>query len=349
MVQKIALFNHKGGVSKTTTTFNLGWMLATKGKKVIIVDADPQCNLTGMVLGFSTKEDIEELYQKNQNIKSGLAPVFESRPKLIEAVDCLPVEGCDGLLLLPGHVGFAEYEVTLGIAQELSGSIQTLQNLPGSISYLLQKTADKFKADYILIDMSPILSSINQNLLMTSDFFILPTSPDFFSVMAIHSLATILPKWYAWAQKASEMRILKEAAYPFPKVTPRLLGTIVQNYRIRKGEAAADFQKWIDAIEEAVSTKLVPSLQKNNMLLTDEMYGSQKIKSDFCLTKISDFNSLIAKSHYHKTPVFALTPAQIGQTGTILINTLKAQDKFKITFDKLADKIIGLTANAVSD
>ncbi|WP_201029053.1 ParA family protein [Cylindrospermopsis raciborskii] len=48
MVQKIALFNHKGGVSKTTTTFNLGWMLAEKGKRVILVDTDPQCNLTGM-------------------------------------------------------------------------------------------------------------------------------------------------------------------------------------------------------------------------------------------------------------------------------------------------------------
>ena len=50
MVQKIAFFNHKGGVSKTTTTFNLGWMLAEKGKRVIIVDTDPQCNLTGMAL-----------------------------------------------------------------------------------------------------------------------------------------------------------------------------------------------------------------------------------------------------------------------------------------------------------
>jgi cellulose biosynthesis protein BcsQ len=64
MVQKIALFNHKGGVSKTTTTFNLGWMLADKGKRVILVDTDPQCNLTGMALGEGTEDD-EERIQRN--------------------------------------------------------------------------------------------------------------------------------------------------------------------------------------------------------------------------------------------------------------------------------------------
>jgi len=228
MVHKIALFNHKGGVSKTTTTFNLGWMLASKGKRVILVDTDPQCNLTGMVLGFSTKKELEEVYEDNQHIKAGLAPAFESQPRSIEAVECISVEKQDGLFLLPGHVGLAEYEVTLGIAQELSGSIQTLKNLPGSISELLNKTAARFSADYILIDMSPSLSSINQNLLVTSDFFILPTIPDFFSVMAIDSLAAILPKWHKWAEKASEFKLLKEAAYPFPKVTPLFLGTIIQ-------------------------------------------------------------------------------------------------------------------------
>jgi cellulose biosynthesis protein BcsQ len=350
MVQKIALFNHKGDVRKTTTTFNLGWMLATKGKKVIIVDADPQCNLTEMVLRFSTEEELEGLYQKNQNIKSGLAPAFESRPKLIEAVDCLPVEGCDGLFLLPGHVGFAEYEVTLGIAQELSGSIQALQNLPGSISYLLQKTADKFEADYILIDMSPSLSSINQNLLTTSDFFILPTSPDFFSVMAIDSLATILPKWYAWAQKASEMRILKDAVYPFPKVTPRLLGTIVQTNTIRHGQAAAVVQHWMDTIEEAVSARLMPSLRENSMLLAQTMYESQDISRDFCIAKISDFNILIPMSNQHKTPVFALTSQQIEQADSRVLNTtLEAREKFINTFDRLADKIIYLASNELSN
>ncbi len=62
MAKQIALFNHKGGVGKTTTTFNLGWMLGNKGKKVIIVDSDPQCNLTGMVLGFKDAEGFASMF-----------------------------------------------------------------------------------------------------------------------------------------------------------------------------------------------------------------------------------------------------------------------------------------------
>lgn len=68
-MKKIVLFNHKGGVSKTTTTFNLGWMFAEKGKKVLLVDADPQCNLTSLFLGDSFDEYYENEDTKGQNIK----------------------------------------------------------------------------------------------------------------------------------------------------------------------------------------------------------------------------------------------------------------------------------------
>ena len=349
MAKRIALFNHKGGVSKTTTTFNLGWMLASKGKKVVLVDADPQCNLTGMVLGYTGITEFEQFYKKETNLRDGIAPAFESRPKLIEAVECIPVKGQKGLFLLPGHIRLSEYEVTLGIAQELSGSIQTLQNLPGSISYFLDKTAVKFDADYMLIDMNPGLSSINQNFLMTSNFFIVPTNPDYFSVMAIESLATVLPKWYAWAEKARTLPILKTATYPFPAVTPKFLGTIVQNYRPRGGVPAAGFQKWIDEINEIVSSKLVSELRKVGMMLPDQVYEDQGMGAEFCLASIPDFNSLIAKSQEAQTPVFALTPEQIGYTGPVLANTLKSRDNFEQLFSELADKIIGLTSHASSD
>lgn len=346
MAHKIAFFNHKGGVSKTTTVFNLGWMLASKGKKVILVDTDPQCNLTGMALGEETEADearIEAIYNTASNIKTGLAPAFESQPKAIEAVDCIPLRQ-DGLFLLPGHVGFAEYEVTLGIAQELSGAIQALRNLPGSITDLLEKTATKFNADYILIDMSPSLGSINQNLLMTSDFFLVPTTADFFSVMAIDSLSKVLPKWHSWAKLASSLQILKEANYPFPDVNLRFLGTIVQNYRIIRGKETAAFQTWIQKIEQVVANKLKPTLSQNSMLLEDQIYTQQGIESDFTLTKISNFNSLIALSQEHQTPIYDLTPQQLGQTGIVLENNQRKQDEFRQTFSGLADRIIGLTS-----
>ena len=147
MVKKIAMFNHKGGVSKTTTTFHLGWMLAAKGQRVLLADADPQCNLTGLVLGDDDSGNgFEHWYEVEQdrNLKAGLAPAFDSLPRMMEPVDCYPIPQREGLFLLPGHIGLSEYEVTLGIAQELSASIQTLQNLPGAPSYLLDITAQKY-------------------------------------------------------------------------------------------------------------------------------------------------------------------------------------------------------------
>jgi len=351
MAKKIALFNHKGGVSKTTTTFNLGWMLASKGKRVVLVDADPQCNLTGMVLGYRGPDEFEKFYQRENkgNLKDGVAPAFESRPKLIEAVECVQVDGQEGLFLLPGHIRLSEYEVMLGIAQELSGATRTLQNLPGSIAFLLEKTAEKFHADYMLIDMNPSLSSINQNLLMTSNFFIVPTPPDYFSMMAIDSLTTVLPRWHAWAEKAHTLSFFKEAIYPLPKVTPKFLGTIVQNYRPRGGVPAAGFQKWIDEINRTVSSALVPVLSDIGMVLHNRAYKDEGIEDTFCLATIPDFNTLIAKSQEAQTPVFALTPEQIGHTGPVLENTIKSRNRLKHIFSELADKVIGLTSNESSD
>jgi cellulose biosynthesis protein BcsQ len=195
MAVNVSLFNHKGGVSKTTTAFNLGWMLARKKKRVMLVDCDPQCNLTGMVLGFSKIDDAQKALSSKtkgapSNIRDGLAPAFESRPIPLAPVSCTPIPGNDNLLLLPGHIGLAEYEVTLGIAQELSGSLVTLRNLPGSLRHLIDITAEKHKIDIAIIDMSPSLGAVNQNLLMTSDYFIVPMHPDYFSSMVVRTSKT---------------------------------------------------------------------------------------------------------------------------------------------------------------
>ena len=139
---------------------------------------------------------------------------------------------------------------------------------------------------------------------------------------------------------------MKEANYPFPAVTLGFLGIIVQNYRIIRGKETAAFETWIRKIEEDVSSKLVPILQKNNMMLPEQVYAEQEIDDNFCLTKISNFNSLIALSQEHRTPIYDLTPEQLRQTGVVLRNNQEKQKEFRKTFSDLADKIIGLTSAA---
>lgn len=314
---------------------------------MLLADCDPQCNLTGMVLGFKGADSFSTIYGATgvRNIRDGLAPAFESRPTPLVPVDCEPIKGQQNMFLIPGHIGLAEYEVTLGIAQELSGSLVTLQNLPGSLHHLFKITAQKNKIDYIIVDMSPSLGPINQNLLMTSDYFLVPMAPDFFSVMATDSLASVLPKWNAWSVQAQSLPVLQNATYSYPKVAPKFLGTVIQKYRLREGTTPSKaFQQWIDEIENGVKTKLIPALKMCNMLLPPSRYKMVSPGPEVPLLQMSDFNGLIALSQKHKSPVFQLSDAQLEQTGVVLSRTKKSMVQFRDLFSDAADKIITLTS-----
>lgn len=347
MSKIVCLFNHKGGVSKTTTAFNLGWMLAKKGKRVLLVDFDPQCNLTGMVMGFKGVDDLEEIYKSDppNNVKDGLAPAFEAQPRAIEACDCVEVKGNPNLFLLPGHIAISEYETTLGVAQELSGSLLPLRNLPGSIRFMLDATSDKLGVDYVLIDMSPSLGPLNQNILTTSDYFVVPLHPDYFSSMALSSLAKALPRWQAWAKTASGVDVLTKADYPFPTPHVQFAGGIVQKYRPRLGNASKAFQNWIDKLENDIKGLLVPALEQAGMLDSAAYETKTGRKPSEWLMEVADFNSLIARSQEHQVPVYELTAAQVdNQKGAVWAQTKADMEKFEEKFSECADRLIAVTA-----
>lgn len=354
MAKLISLFNHKGGVSKTTTAFNLGWMLARRDQRVLLVDCDPQCNLTGTVLGFEHLDSTESIEGTEDgtplNIREGLAPAFEARPSGVVPVKCVEVPGNDNLFLLPGHIGLAEYEVTLGIAQELSGSLITLRNLPGSIHALVEATAEKYNIDIVLFDMSPSLGSVNQNLWAISDFFIIPMNPDYFALMAIDSLANVFPRWKAWRDKAAEMEALNSAEYPFPDTTPKYLGYVMQKFRPRgQGAPSKAFQQWIEQVENRMTEVLLPVLQNNNLLLDDERYEHAQTRPSEPILQMSDFNALIARSQEHQVPIFELTDQQLGQVGVVLERTKESMERFKDLFLGAADKVIDLISDEAGD
>lgn len=172
MSKRIVLFNHKSGVNKTTSVYNPGWMLSRKNR-VLIVDADPQCNFTSLMLG----DDFEKYYlnddTKEHNIKDSVKIAFEGKPAPIQKTSCPSLERASNLFLLASHANISEYESSL----TASSSIATLQNLPGAFTELLRLTEDKYNIDYTLIDLNPSLIAINQNLFIISNGFIVPTNP----------------------------------------------------------------------------------------------------------------------------------------------------------------------------
>ena len=337
----ISLFNHKGGVSKTTTTFNLGWKLATMGHKVLVVDADPQCNLTALVLGYNSIGEMDDFYKNNPlcDIHSCIKPVIDG--SLGKVIAAEPIQTPNkNLFLLCGNLELSEVETQISVSLTTSTAIPAIRNIPGSIGAFLRATADKHNFDYVIIDMSPSVGSLNECLLMSSNYFIVPTAPDFFCAQAIRSLTNVVPRWNVEINPFRDPSLI----YPFPITPPKFIGFISQKYRPRNGAPVKSFQKWIDIINSEVIEKLQPALMKTGMTVTKTEFTS-KVTSDeaFNIANIADFNSLIAQSQKHNIPVFALDDTQIEQTGTVLSVMKESRDNFDKTFEKLAQDVRALT------
>lgn len=247
-------------------------------------------------------------------LNGGLAPLTPTT--------CYEFKENTNLFLLPGHIEFSEYDATYNIAENLTGSLLMLKNVPGALRNLLQMTAQKYDIEYILLDMSPSISATNANILMESDYFILPCAPDYFCYMAIESLIKIFPRWNSTYSKLRENSIFKNADYKIIDGTPKFLGTIQQRYRPRNGSPAKAFSEWIDDINTLVSDKMVPILRDCDMLVD---YEPENYDESYNLVNIADFNSLIAQSQINNTPVFLLTQEQVQKTGNVWKNMKKIE------------------------
>ena len=158
MAKRLVLFNHKGGVSKTTTVYNVGWTLAELGHRVLLVDADPQCNLSSLILGDEFDAYYLDDATRLQNIKDGVAPAFKGKPTPIQPVLCRSPARQPQLYLLAGHATLSEYDASLTFAQN-SNALATLQNLPGAFNELIRTLETANNIDYTIIDLNPGLTT----------------------------------------------------------------------------------------------------------------------------------------------------------------------------------------------
>ncbi len=352
MVKIISLFNHKGGVSKTTTAFNLGWMLAQKGYRTLLVDADPQSNLTSLALNISDEEARERLYamKDSNDIYSLVKDAASGRGYAVEGSKLRIISTSENnLFILPGHLQIEEFsnQITVGLSLNSSSIFEPMRNIPGFLVHALRRIADANKIDYILVDMAPSLSGLNEILLMGADYFIAPCSPDFFSENALKNLSRVIPEWHGnVASIKSDYPILNN---------PKFIGIIQQRYRPRrtnefddKNRPTQSFQKWVDRIKDTTNNEFVPALEKIGLAISKKDFSAAVKNNDpYDICYISDFNSLIAASQMRNKPVFELNSDDIKSCsfrfGASLQTALDDVQKFKETFSTLAENVIRLT------
>lgn len=273
MHKSICLFNHKGGVSKTTTTFNLGWALAKKNKKILIVDLDPQCNLTGLVIGYSALEDsyLDIFYNSRDNVtlKQIVSYIIDGKPSsdfLERESGSIISTKNENLFLLPGHLTTSDLDSQITISLKIASWIPATKNIPGDLPKILQLIAEKNNIDYLLYDLSPNIGGLNQVLLMSSNYFIIPTSPDYFCYQAISSLGKTIKKWKTEIDQFIFQNDINKDTYSI-KNLPKFIGTIQQRYSPRNSMPGKSFQKWVDDIHESINKKFVPELDKINCVI----------------------------------------------------------------------------------
>lgn len=343
MTKRLVVFNHKGGVSKTTTVYNLGWILSSS-HRVLVVDADPQCNLSSLIL----QDDFEKYYVDSttqlNNIKDGVSAAFSGKPFPIAAVDCISPSRAPNLFLLAGHANLSEYDAALTFAQNSNNAITTLQNLPGAFNELIRLTEDKYKIDYTIVDLNPGLSAINQNLFLSCDLFAIPTNPDPFSIMAIDTLKSILPRWATW--KESALEAFSDSAYPLRAGVPHFGGSFIQRFNIRNGKAAKPYRDNIGEIKGRIAEDLIPALSKARMTFPLEDYSEELRSNGFCLGEIPDFGGLLPKAYDAGVPVFELSDAEIGETGHVLDGMRTKRDQLRSKFGDVSSELLKLLDHA---
>ncbi|MDD3648169.1 MAG: AAA family ATPase [Candidatus Dojkabacteria bacterium] len=169
----LSFTNQKGGVGKTTTVLNLGTFLALKGKKVLLVDLDPQANLTSGI-GYRPEKKHSP---RNDTFKTKKTPtiydIMIKKSKIPEAFVSTDIEN---LFLVPSSL-------------DLAGAEIELVNMMSRESILKRALKDiKTYYDYILIDCPPSLGLLTINALVAADKVVIPIQAEYFALEGLSQL-----------------------------------------------------------------------------------------------------------------------------------------------------------------
>lgn len=284
----ISLFNNKGGVGKSTLGYHLGYALNELGKKTLMIDLDPQCNLT--ICGIETEklhqiwleedkyiDDFDKAFKENQNILESPRSIhFLLKPTEdgLSDFDVLPptVELTSNLHLIPGRLSIHKYENK--IAERWSGAYQgdnlSIRTIT-KIREICNLYAAKNNYDYIIIDTSPSLGILNKTIISTVDGFFIPAQPDMFSLYGIRNIGNSLEQWKREFDTIYNL-ISTDKRSKFPENFVQFLGFTIYNAKKYSGgnneyDLAQAHYSYVRQIPEVIKEFIK---EPNRIRLTEE-------------------------------------------------------------------------------
>jgi cellulose biosynthesis protein BcsQ len=259
----VCFFNNKGGVGKTTLVANLAAELSLNhNKKVLIIDADPQCNLSQYVL---PDEDFISAYY-NEGSKKPAEP--ETIFSVIRPLSLgkgynpnLPIRHIKefGIDVIIGDPRLALHEDLLAQdwREAKAGGIRGLRTTLVFHNVILQA---RKSYDYIFFDMGPSLGAINRAILLAVDYFVVPMAIDIFSSWALKNIGEAVKLWekdLAYGLSNSEF---PSEVPSFSKKNLKFVGYVTQQHKERSRDGSA---RIVEAYEE-ISKKL-PAVVKQQL------------------------------------------------------------------------------------
>jgi cellulose biosynthesis protein BcsQ len=277
---RLAIFNHKGGVGKTTLTVNTAFALAELGLKVLLVDSDPQCNLTSYLVEDNVVNDLLDNSDGDggETLWSCLKPIAEGSGL---AREIEPLQISNRIWLLPGDIRLAEFEAELSPlwAECFQRKIRGFRGT-AALSGIVNTVSRGVEADVVLYDTGPNIGALNRVILLDCDYFIIPAACDLFSVRAIKTLGHTLVSWIT--QWGTVLELAPENLYVLPGA-PKPLGYVPQRFRMYDSAPSSIFARWLPEIEKALRADVLTVLER----LDEDLVSAAK--SPLKLASIPDF------------------------------------------------------------
>jgi len=255
----VTLYNNKGGVSKTTTLFNLAVFLSQEKKRVLIVDCDPQCNITELFFASNEEYDDPDVDLPGTSIYQALLPRFKGHQGVIDPASIALCEShlYQHLFLFRGDLEFTRAETYFGTSwnQAVTENIHE-KNTYVVFDKLMRSLGEIRDFDYILCDVGPSTGAITRTVILSCDEIIVPLVPDRFCYQAVRLLGSVINEW------SKRHRLICETLIPFGiepfEGDPKVAGTVVQNYKVHSGsKAKQSYMQWQEKISNEIETSLV--------------------------------------------------------------------------------------------